>query len=147
MSKKKKTVHQFDLFPTLAEIVGGRVPDDRIVDGVDQSAFFLGRQEKSNREGFVVYVGNDVYGVKWRNWKMMTKEIDKGATDPIRTYGFPLFYNLLLDPKEEHPLLYAAENLWVRYPAGQILIDHAKSLRQESPIRPGTPNPYTPPQR
>ena len=92
----------------------------------------------------MVYVGNELYGVKWRNWKMMVKEIDTIAADPTRSYGVPLFYNLLLDPKEEYPSLHTPPNLWVRYPAGEVLVQHAKSLQQEPPIPPGTPDPYRP---
>jgi hypothetical protein len=76
--------------------------------------------------------------------KMMFKELSNLAGDPIRTYGVPLLYNLLLDPKEEYPALYARENFWVRYPASQVLADHAKSLREEPPIPTGAPDPYTP---
>ena len=137
-------VHQMDLFATFARIAGGAVPGDRVIDGVDQTDFFTGTAEKSNRESVVVYVGKDLYGVKWRDWKMMVKEVTTVAGDPVRSYGVPLFYNLLLDPKEEHPVLYAPPNVWVRYPAGQVLVEHAKSLHKEPPIRPGTPDPYQP---
>jgi arylsulfatase len=137
-------VHEMDLFTTFAKIAGGSVPDDRVIDGVDQSEFFMGKKENSNREAVVVYVGNELYGVKWRNWKMMVKEINTIAADPTRNYGVPLFYNLLLDPKEEHPVLYAPPNFWVRYPAGQVLVEHAMSLKKELPIPAGTADPYTP---
>jgi arylsulfatase len=137
-------VHEMDLFATFAEIAGGDVPDDRVIDSVDQTDFLLGRTDKSNRESVVVYVGQELYGVKWRDWKMMFKEIDTISADPIRNYGVPLFYNLLLDPREEHPVLYAPPNFWVRYPAGEVLVDHAKSMQQEPPIAPGTPDPYKP---
>jgi len=60
-------------------MVGAKVPTDRIIDGVNQTQFFLGKQEKYDREGFVVYVGSDIYGVKWRNWKMMFKDIEHGS--------------------------------------------------------------------
>ena len=50
-------VHEMDLFPTFAKIAGGKVPDDRVIDGVDQSDFLLGEQENSNREGLIVYHG------------------------------------------------------------------------------------------
>jgi arylsulfatase len=43
-------VHVVDLLPTLGTLAGYDVPDDRIIDGVDQLDFFLGEQEKSNRE-------------------------------------------------------------------------------------------------
>jgi arylsulfatase len=137
-------VHEMDLFTTFAALSGGQMPSDRVIDGVDQSDFLLGRSEESARESVVVYVGNELYGVKWRNWKMMFKEIGTIAADPTRSYGVPLFYNLLLDPKEEYPVLYAPPNFWVRYPAGDVLVEHERSLQEEPPIPPGTPDPYTP---
>jgi arylsulfatase A-like enzyme len=136
-------VHAIDLFPTFARIVGGKVPTDRIIDGVDQIDFFLGNQENSSRDSVVIYVGNHLFGVKWRNWKMMMKEVDHGVDD-IREHSVPRIYNLHLDPREEHWLNYGPENLWVRWPMGQVLADHALSLREEPPIPPGTPEPYVP---
>jgi len=141
-------VHEMDLYPTLANIAGGKLRDDRVIDGIDQVDFFTGQQTNSNRESFVVYVGNELYGVKWRDWKMMTKEIERGAGEFTKQYGLPLFYNLLTDPREEHPMdPRLGENFWVRYPAGQVLVDHAVSLQEEPPIQPGTPDPYKPPRR
>jgi arylsulfatase len=139
-------VHEMDLFPTLGRAAGGKVPSDRIIDGVDQLDFFIGKQEQSNRESVVIYVGNELFGAKWRNWKMMTREISSGSGDPIREYSVPLFYDLYIDPKEEHPLdPRVVQDLWVRYPLSQVLLDHAASLKKEPPIRPGTPDPFTPP--
>ena len=42
-------------------------------------------------------MGQKLYRVKWRESKVMVKEIDTIFTDPTRNYGVPLFYNLLLD--------------------------------------------------
>lgn len=139
-----EVVHAMDLFPTLARLAGGTVPTDRVIDGVDQTDFLLGKQVKSNREGLVVYVGQDIHGVKWRDWKMMFKEMDIGD-GPIRELSVPRFYNLLIDPKEEHPAMPSTpENFWIRFPVGKIITDHAASLQKEPPIRPGTPDPYIP---
>jgi arylsulfatase len=44
-------VHGVDLFPTIAHLTGASVPADRPIDGVDQSAFFLGQSPTSAREG------------------------------------------------------------------------------------------------
>jgi hypothetical protein len=77
-----------DLFTTFAAIAGGKVPADRAIDGVSQLDFLTGRQEKSNREGFVVYVGNDIFGVKWQNYKMMNKELSTG-TGPVQQWNIP----------------------------------------------------------
>ncbi|WP_256354679.1 MULTISPECIES: arylsulfatase [unclassified Variovorax] len=140
-------VHEMDVFPTLARWTGAEVPKDRVIDGVDQGDFLLGKAQKSGREGFVVYVGNEIYGIKWRNWKMMSKEVGTGYGEPVRSYGVPLFYNLLTDPKEEHAAdPRVLENFWVRFPAVQVLTEHMKSLKQEPPVRPGTPDPYRPAQ-
>jgi arylsulfatase len=58
-------VHEMDLFPTFSTPAGGETPTDRVIDGIDVSAFFLGKRELSGREGFIVYMGNDVFGLKW----------------------------------------------------------------------------------
>ena len=47
-----------DLFPTLARIAEGRVPGDRVIDGVDQLDFLTGKQERSNRDSVIIYVGD-----------------------------------------------------------------------------------------
>jgi hypothetical protein len=67
-------------------VAGTKVPTDRAIDGVDQLDFMMGKQEKSNRDGFVVYVGNEIYGVKWENWKMKSKELDTG-TGVVKEWG------------------------------------------------------------
>jgi arylsulfatase A-like enzyme len=127
-----EVVHEMDVFPTLAAMCGARVPTDRIIDGVDQSPLFLGTTVKSAREGFVVYVGKEIFGVKWKHWKMLFKEFEKG-NDPIRTYNSPMFYNLLVDPKEENAAAYRPENFWVRWPASDLLKAHRVSLQAEPP--------------
>ena len=100
--ESNEIVHAVDLFVTLANWVGGAIPKDRTMDGVDQSDFLMGRSEKSARESVVIYIGNELFGVKWRNWKMLLKELDEN-TYAIRTRR-PIrsFYNLIVDPKEEH---------------------------------------------
>jgi arylsulfatase len=139
-------VHEMDLFPTLARIAEGTVPSDRVIDGVDQFDFFVGKQQTSNRESVVIYLGNDVFGVKWRNWKMMTREVPAAWGQGVKTYSIPVLLDLYTDPKEEYPLDPRwIENGWVRWPAGQVLVDHAATLQREPPIPPGTPDPFQPP--
>jgi arylsulfatase len=144
-SVNNEIVHEMDLYPTIARIVGEPLPTGRIIDGVDQLDFFRGDRAASNREAIIVYVGNDIYGVKWRNYKMMSKEIDKAFADPTRSYAVPLVYDLHVDPKESEPLNSQwFHSGWIRWPAGQYLTDHIASLQREPPIRPGTPDPYEP---
>ena len=136
-------VHEMDLFPTFAQIAGGKVPDDRVIDGIDQTDFLTGQQEKSNREGLIVYMGNDVWGVKWRNWKLHLKEQDNILSE-TRDYGLPRVYNLYKDPGETQNVIFP--ETWVPKAALGQLGAHIGSLRAEPPIKPGTKDPYEPPQ-
>ncbi len=130
-----------DLYPTFARIADGTVPNDRIIDGVDQTDFLQGKQEKSNREGVIVYMGNEVWGVKWRNWKLHLKEQNNIVTETMN-YGMPRIYNLIKDPGETQNVLFP--ETWVPKAALGQLGAHVMSLRQEPPIKPGTPDPYEP---
>ena len=135
-------VHVADLLPTLANVAGYEVPDDRIIDGVDQLDFFLGKQEKSNREGFIVYNNDDIYGYKWRNWKMHLIELDNMNSEPM-PLNVPRVYNLVTDPKEEYNL--SAEATWLLPVLFKKIVAFQKTLVEEPPIQLGTPDPYSPP--
>jgi arylsulfatase len=129
-------VHAVDLFVTLANWVGGKIPKDRTMDGADQSDFLMGKSEKSARESVIIYIGNELFGVKWRNWKMLLKEMDEKSY-AIRTNAYPTFYNLLVDPKEEVPELNYLNDTWVDFPLYQVLEDHEASIEED----PGAPDP------
>jgi arylsulfatase len=64
-------VHEVDAFTTLNRMAGLSVPHDRPIDGVDQTNFLLGTSEKSNCEGFPVFVADRLEALKWRNWKVV----------------------------------------------------------------------------
>jgi arylsulfatase len=134
-------VHAMDLFPTLTKIAGGTVPDDRVIDGIDMSDFFLGKEEKSGREGFIVYMGKDIFGVKWRNWKLHFKEQTAWNGEMI-TYTMPRAYNLYTDPQEKNNVLFP--HTWVPKAALNQLTEHVVSLKQNPPIKPGQKDPYGP---
>jgi arylsulfatase len=134
-------VHQVDTFTTFAKLCGGDMPSDRIIDGVDQSDFLLGKQEKSNREGFPCYVGDQLYGVKWRNWRLhfVWQEY---MFDPPQKLANPRVHNLIEDPRERNNV--AAMNTWVYNPTFKIANDMEESLKREPPIPPGSPDPWVP---
>jgi len=140
-SVSDEIVHEMDLFPTFARIAGGKVPDDRVIDGVDQTDFLLGKQENSNREGLIVYMGNDIWGVKWRNWKVNLKEQETVFSGTI-DYGLARVYNLYKDPGETQNVLFP--ETWVPKAALGQLGAHVASLRANPPIRPGAKDPYQP---
>ena len=37
---------------------------------IESNITFTGKEKKSGRDGFIVYMGNEIYGVKWKNWKL-----------------------------------------------------------------------------
>lgn len=127
-------VHAMDLFPTLANITGGKIPTDRVIDGIDMTDFFMGKTEKSGREGFIVYMGNDIFAVKWRNWKLHFKEQNSWNSEMI-TYTMPRLYNLYNDPQEKDNVLFP--HTWVPKAALKQLTEHVISLQQNPPIKAG----------
>lgn len=129
-------VHQVDVFPTIAGIVGADLPEDRVMDGVDQSDFFMGKSKQSARDSMVIYIGNTLFGVKWKNWKLLLKELDR-ASYAVRDLAYPSVYNLLVDPKEEVPELNYLNDTWVDFPLYKVLEDHQESIAND----PGAPDP------
>jgi arylsulfatase len=137
MRVSNEIVHAVDLFPTLANWVGGKVPKDRTIDGADQSGFMMGKSEKSARESVMIYLGNEVFGLKWRNWKVLFKDMAEQSPYWVRTLNYPSVYNLLKDPKEEVPELNYLADTWVDAPLYQVLEDFEASLEKDR----GTPDP------
>jgi arylsulfatase len=125
-----------DVYATLAAMLGLEIPSDRIMDSVDHSDFLMGLSDKSARESIVLYIGNEVVGVKWRNWKMLFKEIER-IGEPVVTNIEPAFYNLLKDPQEQERLRHYIEDTWVEAPLYKVLAEHQASLAED----PGTPDP------
>ena len=139
-----EVVHVTDLYATLARVAGARLPADRPVDGMDQIEFFLGRREKSAREGFVFYIKQELRAVKWRNWKMhlvWEKEPNEGT----RHLEVPHIFNLVQDPKEETDVHMASS--WARTPVRRLIHAFELSLKAHPPIPPGAPDDYQPRKR
>jgi len=92
-----------DWYPTIAEIVGAkkRIPDDRPMDGFSQIDFLLGKQEKSNREYIVTFVGTEIWSVKWRNMKVHFKAAE-GTHSIVQSFTFPQVYDIKNDPSENY---------------------------------------------
>ena len=45
----------------------------RLIDGKDQTAFFLGDQKTSNREDCMVWLKDELHAVKWKDFKINFK--------------------------------------------------------------------------
>ncbi|MCH7643905.1 MAG: arylsulfatase [Myxococcales bacterium] len=127
-------VHTIDLFPTLANFIGGDIPQDRILDGVDQSDFLMGKAKKSARESMVIYLTSELFGAKWRNWKILLKELDKDYS--VKNIAYTSIYNLIIDPKEEEPEKFYLDDTWVSDPLWKVIGDHQASMEKD----PGAPD-------
>ena len=133
-------VHEVDIYTTLARAAGVEVPSDRVIDGVDQLPFLRGRQPRSNRDGFPVFMGTQVRAVKLREWKLHYAWQDEPTlpAQPVMK-----LFNLRSDPKEETDI--KDLNPWAESALGRIVTDFNASLEKYPLIPLGTPDPYKPP--
>ncbi len=129
-----------DWFPTLAHLVGEekRIPRDRPYDGVNQANFLLGKQNKSNCEHIVTYVGDRVFAVKWRSIKVhfFTAE---STFSPVVEHTFPQVYDIKNDPDEKRELWRSEgyAHLWVMKPVMEILTELQGSMKEYPNLKPG----------
>lgn len=130
-------VHVTDLYATLAAVAGAPLPDDRPIDGVDQTEFLFGKQQKSAREGFLFYIKNDLRAIKWRHWKLhfyWEPEVNSGQGK----LESPYLFNLLTDPKEESDVLIF--NTWVLGPILKMAQRFNESCAAHPNTVPGAPD-------
>lgn len=129
-----------DWMPTLANLIGEgeRIPDDRPIDGLNQADFILGRQESSNREHVLCYIGEDLVSVKWRTFKIHLKTYES-LWAPLHEYQFPPVYDVKNDPGEANNLMKfnLFSHSWVYGPMGQIIGEKARSMVAYPNIKPG----------
>lgn len=153
-------VHGVDIFSTLAGITGASAPTDRIIDGINQTDFFLGKQENSNREWFPIYVSNKLNAVKYKNWKIhyAWQELMRDSVTPIDK---PIVFNLITNPQEHReikPSRYTRfyysdedrskqekEDSIIITKANKLVDEHLKTFEKYPAIPLFTPEPYLPP--
>lgn len=134
-------IHVTDLYTTLIAAAGGRLPDDRPIDGINQLGWWTGAAERSAREGFVFYIKRDMRAAKWRDWKLHFVFESEPNVGP-RHLETPWLFNIKRDPKEETDV--AMEDGWVRGPIRKMIMAFEQSLREHPPIAPGAPDGFDP---
>lgn len=123
-------VHITDMFTTLVRWAGLDVPKDRVIDGMDQREFFEGTKSHSSRDGFLYWMGDTLYGVKWRNFKMVLV-LQKTLADPAQHLTTPHLVNLDTDPQERKPYDFPYIHTWVFEHTGRLLREYSESLLRE----------------
>ncbi len=130
-SNEMVSIHDF--FPTLATIIGAKVPDDRPIDGVDQSDFFTGKQPKSNRDSLLTFIGEEIVAVRWHEFRLYPKQFvgSEANMQGLGGYrlegdGFPAIFNIEADPREEVNIL--ATHGWVINQYLRLIGQYQKSL-------------------
>ncbi|ELU09136.1 hypothetical protein CAPTEDRAFT_144340 [Capitella teleta] len=144
---------QMDLMPTLASIVGGRMPTDRYIDGKDILPLLTGDELRTPHEFLFHYTGQRVSAIRympeesrvvyklhyiWPQWEPGT---DTWASFRDQIFATntplpkPLLFDVARDPREESPLDTSIEP----YSSIMKYIEEAKLKHKQSLIglRPG----------
>lgn len=101
-SMSNEMMSTLDIFPTIAGLAGGKVPDDRIMDGFDQRGL-IHQTGKGVRQVFYYHVRGELQAVRKGNWKLLLpnpKMKYRYVKDPDR-HAIEL-YNLEDDISERH---------------------------------------------
>ena len=105
-----------DMFPTALSLAGAddAVPDDRFIDGVDQTSFLLAPDGRSNRKYQYYWLQNQFSALRVGEYKLMLASISDddhdvqslgGFEGVAQRYPYGRLYNLYLDPKESRSYL------------------------------------------
>lgn len=145
-------VSGLDFYRTFARIVGAadKVPEDRPIDSIDQTDFFLGKQAKSNREHVLFFHGDELMAIKWRNFKLhfSIREPARGevrwpghiaVASNVVTPNIPLLFDVANDPKELWNM--ATSNTWVVEVMTKYALEYQKSVKKHPNIEPGGEGP------
>jgi arylsulfatase len=144
--QSNEIVHITDMYTTLSRWAGADVPSDRIIDGVDQRDFLEGKSDASARDGFPYWMADTLYGVKWRNFKMVMY-LQRSSVEPSLKLASPHIVNLTVDPRERKAIDLPYLHSWTALHFGRILKDYAASVKREPLIPAGAPLDHVPVRR
>jgi arylsulfatase A-like enzyme len=126
-----------DFLPTFASILGAKLPTDRPIDGVDQTAVFYGTSEKGARETLLSFIGPDLVAARWKQWRFYFKDMALTGTGQQMLGGLyvnsspiyaPKIYNIEMDPHED--LNVGGIYLFMTGPAYKAVMEYETSLKK-----------------
>jgi arylsulfatase len=114
------------------------VPKDRPIDGIDASAFLLGKSESTGRDSYMLFgADGQMMSVRWKIYKGVFRYCE-GVDKPILQPLFPIFYDLSSDPHEDWNMFdVRLDNPWMLVPVYRIIGAYEESLKKYPNIRPG----------
>jgi arylsulfatase len=105
-----------DVWPTVAAMVGLQPPphggwvgnDGRPIyfDGIDNSAYVLGKSPTSARESWVYIEGTDLLAVRYQQWKFVFTAKDSWLGPDLSLGMAGALYNLRRDPGEAYDMIF-----------------------------------------
>jgi arylsulfatase len=134
-----------DWLPTLAGIVGASnlMPKDRPIDGVDASAFMLGKSDTTGRDNYMFFgPDGELMSIKWKIYKTIFRYTENTLSPAIQSGfikpQFPMFFDLSSDPHEDNNLFYTdLTNAWMLAPDFKIIGEYQRSLQKYPNIKVG----------
>jgi arylsulfatase A-like enzyme len=127
-----------DFLPTFARIVGGKIPTDRPIDGIDQTDVLVGKSQLGHRESLLTFIGPDLVAARWKQWRFYFTDIHPTGTGPQREpgmfsanapmAGYPKVFNIEMDPHED--LDVTGLFTWTAAPALKTVEQYKETLKK-----------------
>jgi arylsulfatase len=116
-------IHVTDLFTTAARLTGviDQLPEDRVIDGVDQTALLLLGDGHTRRNVTYHYSGGNLGAVRWGPYKMVITEGHGGLP------GMEI-YNIMRDPAERFGQMY--NYMQMIAPVQRVIQAHMRTIAQ-----------------
>jgi arylsulfatase len=99
-----------------------QIPDDRITDGIDQTAFLLNGEGHSRRDYMVHYSGPKVGALRLGDYKAV---MGSGGGGGLPSFEF---YNVVRDPGERYGKMYPY--LWFIQPVSDLMQKHMQLIEK-----------------
>jgi arylsulfatase len=123
-----QTVHDIisvtDLFTTAARIAGvvDDLPDDRVIDGVDQTALLVNGEGHGRRNYLFHYSGNRLAAVRMEDFKLHILSGSRGGLPNME------LYNVMRDPGEKFGEMFS--QLWAVVPFQRLIGSHMGMIKE-----------------
>lgn len=113
-----------DLFSTAARIAGvpDKLPKDRVIDGIDQTALLFNGKGSGRREYMFHYSGRTLAAVRMDNMKLHIKPGSSGGLPNMEVY------NITRDPGEKYGEMYS--QLWAVVPFQRLIGSHMGMIKK-----------------